>query len=90
MRRKAFPDGKALVASNMQLKRGKTMKLEDISYKIRGAIFEVNKELGGGFLEKVYENSLVMELRSVGLKVASQVPLTVRYKGSVVGEYIAD
>ena len=66
------------------------MNTDDITYQIRGAIFEVNKELGGGFLEKVYENALLIELRSRGLSVESQVPLEVRFKGDTVGEYLAD
>ena len=66
------------------------MKINDITYKIRAAIFEVQKELGGGFLEKVYENSLVQELRSMNLKVESQVPINVKYKDKIVGEYFAD
>ena len=39
------------------------MENEDLTYKIRGAIFEVNRILGHGFLEKVYENALMIELQ---------------------------
>jgi len=66
------------------------MDLNDITYKINGAIFEVNHELGAGFLEKVYQNALLTELKSIGLKAECQVPITVRYKGNDVGEYFAD
>jgi len=66
------------------------MKLNDITYNIRGAVFEVNKVLGSGFLEKVYENSLLTELKIRGLKAESQVPLTVKYKDKIAGEYFAD
>ena len=66
------------------------MDLNDITYIINGAVFEVNKVLGHGFLERVYENSLLIELKQRGLTVENQVPITVRYKGEVVGEYIAD
>jgi GxxExxY protein len=66
------------------------MKLDDITYAIRGAVFEVNKLLGHGFLEKVYENALITELRLKGLKTESQVPLKVFYKDNMVGEYFAD
>ena len=66
------------------------MKLNDITYAINGAIFEVNKILGPGFLEKVYENALLYELKSRGLKAESQAPITVNYKGQCVGEYFAD
>ncbi len=66
------------------------MDVNDITYGIRGAIFEVNRVLGPGFLEKVYENALLIELRSRGYTAESQVPIKVYYKEDVVGEYIAD
>jgi GxxExxY protein len=66
------------------------MKLNDITYEIRGAVFEVNKVLGPGFLEKVYENALLVELKTRGLKAESQVPLQVTYKDENVGDYFAD
>ena len=66
------------------------MKINDITYEINGAVFEVQKVLGPGFLEKVYENALVFELKKRGLGVKNQVPVSVNYKGSTVGEYIAD
>ena len=66
------------------------MKKEDLTYKIRGAIFEVNRVLGHGFLEKVYENALMVELQEKGLKAESQVPISVQYKKREVGEYFAD
>jgi len=66
------------------------MDINDITYKINGAVFEVNRVLGPGFLEKVYENALLVELRRRGLKAESQVPIKVSYKDEVVGEYFAD
>jgi GxxExxY protein len=66
------------------------MDINDITYAINGAVFEVNRILGSGFLEKVYENALLVELKRRGLKAESQVPIRVLYKKSVVGEYIAD
>ena len=66
------------------------MDINDITYAIRGAIFEVNNVLGPGFLEKVYENSLLVELERRGYKAEAQVPLKVQYKNVVVGEYFAD
>ena len=65
-------------------------KINDITYAINGAVFEVNNILGPGFLEKVYENALLVELRSRGLRAKNQVPITVSYKGEVVGNYSAD
>jgi len=64
--------------------------IDQLTYKINGAIFEVNRVLGGGFLEKVYENALVLELRNQGLKAEVQAPISVLYKGELVGEYLAD
>ena len=66
------------------------MDINDITYKINGAIFEVNKILGPGFLEKVYENALLIELKNQGLKADKQVPIKVAYKENLVGEYFAD
>ena len=66
------------------------MDIDELTYKINGAIFEVNKTLGSGFLEKVYENALLVELRLEGLKAESQVPILVTYKSNTVGEYFAD
>jgi len=66
------------------------MDINDITYKIRAAIFEVNKVLGSGFLEKVYENALLFELRQMELTAEAQVPIHVNYKGELVGEYFAD
>lgn len=64
--------------------------LEQLTYQINGAVFEVNQVLGAGFLEKVYENALVHELISRGLGVERQVPVKVEYKGITVGDYFAD
>ena len=66
------------------------MDINDITYTINGAIFEVNRILGPGFLEKVYENALLLELRKRGLNAENQVPINVSYKGEIVGQYSAD
>jgi len=66
------------------------MEINELTYKINGAIFEVNRVLGPGFLEKVYENSLALELESLDLEFGRQVPIKVLYKNHVVGEYVAD
>lgn len=68
----------------------KTIQLEELTYKINGAIYEVNKVLGSGFLEKVYENALYVELKKRDLIAECQVPIRVEYKNENVGEYIAD
>jgi GxxExxY protein len=66
------------------------MKINDITYAINGAVFEVNNILGPGFLEKVYENALLVEFKRRGLKAKNQVPIKVSYKDELVGEYTAD
>ena len=66
------------------------MDINELTYQIRGAVFEVNRVLGAGFLEKVYEKALLVEFHKRGLKAESQLPIKVSYKNEVVGEYFAD
>ena len=61
-----------------------------ITEKIIGCAFMVHRKLGFGFLEKVYENAMVLELGKCGLSVQQQVPVTVRYDNHPIGEYFAD
>jgi GxxExxY protein len=61
-----------------------------LTERIIGCGYAVSNGLGCGFLEKVYENALVHELRKAGLSVAQQVRFLVMYDGVEVGEYIAD
>jgi GxxExxY protein len=63
---------------------------EEITRKIIGAFFHVYNTLGYGFLEKVYENALIITLRKSGLQVEQQVRIPVLFEGEVVGDYIAD
>jgi len=63
---------------------------KELTYKIRGCVFEVYRELGAGFLEKVYEKALLIELRKQGLNCKAQQSLTVKYKENVVGEFLTD
>ncbi len=65
-------------------------RLNVLSEEIIGAAFEVSNVLGAGFLEKVYENALNIELNLRGLKSFQQAPLKVYYKKELVGDYIAD
>jgi GxxExxY protein len=62
----------------------------ELTNNIIRAFYAVYNTLGYGFLEKVYENALAIELRKMGLKVAQQVPVPVHYEGNLVGEYFAD
>ncbi len=54
----------------------------EVTYEVRGAIYDVYKELGPGLLESVYEEALVFELEQRGLSVERQVEVPIRYKGN--------
>ena len=60
------------------------MTVNEITYEIRGAIYDVYKELGPGLLESVYEEALCFELGQRGLKVERQVQVPIMYKGNVL------
>ena len=63
----------------------------DEVYAIQGAIFEVYKTLGSGFLEGVYQEALELELTSRGIPYMSQPEITISYKGSMLHQkYRAD
>ena len=62
----------------------------NITEEIIGAAFEVHKVLGYGFLEKVYQKAMQVELINLGLKAELEHKITVYYKGVVVGDYSAD
>src|SRR3989337_3584819 len=62
----------------------------DLTEKIIGAAFEVHRELGAGFLEKVYETALLRELEAQGVRADCQAAIPVYYKGSSAGTYYAD
>jgi GxxExxY protein len=66
------------------------MDIDQLTYAINGAVFEVNRILGPGFLEKVYENALLVELKHNGIEAQAQAPIRVTYKEAIVGDYIAD
>lgn len=63
---------------------------EDLSYQIRGAVFEVWKRFKGIFKETVIEKALVKELGDRGLNVESQKRIDIYYKGERVGNYTPD
>ena len=63
---------------------------DPITSKIIAAAYKVHNTLGFGFLEKVYENAMRIELLNNGLTVVQQSPLTVFYKDEVVGEFQTD
>jgi GxxExxY protein len=65
-------------------------KYSDVLEKIIGCAYRVYNKMGFGFLESVYEKCLLLELTKAGLRTESQQPITVRYDGEVVGEFVAD
>ena len=67
-----------------------TILHEELSGKIIEACFEVSNELGAGFLESVYARALAIVLMEKGLKVQSEVPLSVYFHSKVIGQYYAD
>ena len=65
-------------------------KLNEISGRVLGCAIKVAKALRPGYLEKVYENALVYEMKKDGLQVETQVRLEVWYEDIVVGHFFAD
>ena len=63
---------------------------QSITNTILKVYYEVYNELGHGFLEKVYQNAMYLELKARGLKVESQKEVKVHFKQQLVGEYYAD
>ena len=63
---------------------------QELSYQIMQAAFEVYNKLGPGFLESLFENAMVIELRQHSLFVETQVRVPVLYKNQPIGEHILD
>jgi len=63
---------------------------EDISSRTLDAFFQVYNEVGDGFLEGLYQRCLVVALRERGLRVETELPLSIQYRGARVGEYRLD
>ena len=63
---------------------------KELSYKIIGVAMQVHRELGFGFLEKVYENAMMVLLRKEMINSVQQAAIIVHFMGVVVGEYYAD
>jgi len=66
------------------------LKHSELTESIIKAFYKVYNNLGHGFLEKVYENALVIELQSMGLSASQQRAVRIFYNGQVVGNYFAD
>jgi GxxExxY protein len=66
------------------------MHINDLTHKVIGCAYKVHNVLGPGFLEKVYENALKLELAKLGIHARQQVKLPVWYEGHRVGLYFPD
>jgi GxxExxY protein len=66
------------------------MKHEEITKTIIGCAFDVMKELGSGFLESVYAKAMRVAIEHKGLRVQSQHPIKVNFRGECVGDFFAD
>ena len=63
---------------------------QELTKSIIGIFYDVYNEMGHGFLEKVYQNAMIVELQSRGFEIESQKRINVYYKRTIVGEYIPD
>jgi GxxExxY protein len=74
-----------------QIKTGnKDFSLQPVTQQLIGAAFEVHNILGFGFLEKVYQRAMQVELQAHGVKVELEPKIQVEFKGVIVGDYAAD
>jgi len=65
-------------------------KHKDLTDKIIKVFYRIYGKLGYGFLEKVYENAMLIELKKEGIPASPQFPIQVAYENEVIGEYFAD
>jgi len=64
--------------------------MDILTERVIGCAYAVHNAMGPGFLEKVYENALRIELEQAGLTVVQQHPIPVQYRGRIVGDFFAD
>jgi GxxExxY protein len=62
----------------------------ELSYQVMGAIFDVHKSLGPGFLESIYQKALIEELTNMGLKIEVEKSFPILYKGKRIGNHRVD
>ena len=68
----------------------KDYKYQELTEKIIAVFYKVYNNLGYGFLEKVYENAMMLDFNKEQIPAVSQYPIKVLYEGEIVGEYFAD
>jgi len=74
----------------MEQRKVKDFLYEEISYKIRGACFNVFNKLGGGIKENIIARALTQELKNQNLKVETQIRIDIIYNNEKIGVYIPD
>lgn len=72
------------------IKEEKELPYSELTGSILGCCFEVMKELGPGFLERVYKNALLMAMRQKELQVEVERSYNVIFRGKIIGRYVAD
>lgn len=72
------------------IKEEKELPYSELTGSILGCCFEVMKELGPGFLERVYKNALLMAMRQKGLQVEVERSYNVIFRGKIIERYVAD
>ena len=85
---KNLNDEKDLTIGTIQ--EDKELPYSELTGKILGCCFEVMKELGPGFLERVYKNALLMAMRQKGLQVEVERSYNVIFRGKIISRYLAD
>lgn len=66
------------------------MTIDELCYQVIGAAMTVHRHFGPGYLEEVYKNALIVELREHGILAEKEISIPVNYKGCRVGDYRAD
>ena len=88
---RCFAFAKRQILLKRKAKRYRSFTMNDVLIKnVLKCVYEVRDELGVGFLEKVYTNSLEIALNQAGLKVEKEKQLKVFFRQQIVGEYYAD
>ncbi len=66
------------------------MSMDELTHKVIGMAMEVHREMGSGFVESIYHRSMELELAAAGIPFESEMPVSVFYKGHIVGKFEAD
>lgn len=76
--------------AGIQISNSLDHEMEELLYRIIGAAIEVHRVLGPGYLEKVYESALALELDMIGLRFKTQVPVSIIYKNHHISGQVLD